>query len=180
MKTSDMNIREEFTEQSETNGDRPEFCRNILAPIDLNQEAIVDLDAAIALAEHYNADLWLLGFSSEPPVAADTRGLCHFVWDRWDRRAQVRLWDWVLKARERHYQTFPLFVAGRYDAGEIIRTAERLMADMIVVPVEETSHRSGNAAAAQADELLRRSATPVFVAVSPKFTGEMDKKKCWK
>jgi nucleotide-binding universal stress UspA family protein len=169
MKISDMNIREEFTEPCE-GGNTPESCKNILMPIDLGQEAVVDLDAAIAMAEHYNANLWLLGFSSEPAVGADARGLCHFVWDRWDRRAQVRLWDWVLKAREHHYQTFPLFVGGRYDAGEIIRTAERLMADLIVVPVEETSQRFGNPAEAQADKLLRRSSTPVLVAVSPKFT----------
>jgi nucleotide-binding universal stress UspA family protein len=181
METSDMNIQNELTEQYETNGNTPVFCKNILAPIDLSKKAKVDLDTAIRLAEHYDADLWLLGFSSEPAVCTDARGLCNYVWDSWSRRAQIRLWDRVLQARERHYRTFPLFVGGHYDAHEIIRTAERLMADLIVVPVEEGDHRSTGFGQAQADELLRKSATPVFVAVSPRhFTNELDKKKCWK
>ena len=128
----------------------------------------MDLDAAIRLAEHYDSDLWLLGFSSEPSVCTDARGLCNYVWDSWSRRAQVRLWDWVLEARERHYRTFPLFVGGHYDAHEIIRTAERLMADIIVVPVEENGRRFSGFKEAQTDELLRKSATPVFVAISPR------------
>jgi len=172
-----MNIRNELTEQSDLNVNRPQWCKNILAPIDLSKEAKVDLDTAIRLAEHYAADLWLLGFSSEPAVCTDARGLCNYVWDSWSRRAQVRLWDWVLQARERHYRTFPLFIGGHYDAHEIIRTAERLMADMIVVPIGESDRVTSSKA--QVDELLRKSATPVFVAISPRhFTNELDKKKC--
>jgi len=176
-----MNIRNELTRKSDLNVDRPQFCKNILAPIDLSKEAQVDLDTAIRLAEHYEADLWLLGFSSEPAVCTDARGLCNYVWDSWSRRAQVRLWDSVLEARERHYRTFPLFVGGHYDAKEIIRTAERLMADMIVVPSEEGDDRVSGAGQAQTDELLRRSATPVFVAISPRhFTNEIEENKSWK
>ena len=166
---SSMNIRNEFTNGSDSSSNRPQFCKNILVPIDLRKEAAVDLGTAIALAEHYNADLWLLGFSAEPAIANDVRGLCRYVWNSWDRRAQVRLWNWVLQAREHHYRTFPLFVGGHYSAEEIVRTAERLLADLIVVPVGETNRRSGSPEQVQADELLRRSATPVFVAVSPKF-----------
>jgi nucleotide-binding universal stress UspA family protein len=172
-----MNIRHERTERSELNGNRPQFCKNILAPIDLSKETKVDLDTAIALAEHYNADLWLLGFSSEPAICTDARGLCHYVWGSWDRRAQVWLWDLVLKAREGHYRTFPLFIGGHYDAEEVIRTAKRLMADLIVVPIKETSRRFGSLQEVQADELLRRSAKPVFVAIPRSSQNEIDKKK---
>jgi nucleotide-binding universal stress UspA family protein len=175
-----MKIRTELTELSDLDVNRPQFCKNILAPIDLSKEAKVDLDTAIALAEHYNADLWILGFASEPAIGADAKGLCHYVWGSWDRRAQVRLWELVMKARDGHYRTFPLFVGGHYDAEEIIRTAKRLMADLIVVPIEETSRQFGNLEDAQADELLRRSATPVFVAVPRNSRNEIDKKKCWK
>jgi nucleotide-binding universal stress UspA family protein len=170
---SDMNIRNELTEPPEPNGNKPLVCKNILAPIDLSKEAKVDLDTAIRLAEHCEANLWLLGFSSLPAVCTDTRGLCSYVWDSWSRRAQVRLWDWVLQARERHYRTFPLFVGGRYDAHEIIRTAERLMADMIVVPVDESDRRSSGFEESQNNELLRKAATPVFVAISPRHTSRM-------
>jgi nucleotide-binding universal stress UspA family protein len=156
-----MNIQPVLAEQSDRRDHWPQFCKNILAVIDLSREAKVDLDTAIALAEHYDADLWLLGFSSEPAVGTDTRGLCLYVWDSWARRAQVRLWDWVLKARERHYRTFPLLIGGRYNAEEIIRAAERLMADLIVAPVEEEDQTNG---------LLRKSTTPVFVAVSPRHS----------
>jgi len=165
---SDMNICNELNEDCELNGDKPVFCKNILAPIDLSKDAKVDLDTAIRLAEHYDADLWLLGFSSEPAVITDARGLCNYVWNSWSRRAHVRLWDWVLQARERHYRTFPLFVGGHYDAHEIIRTAERLMADMIVVPMEESDRRSAGFHEAKTNELLRKSATPVFVAIAPR------------
>ncbi|MBV8484040.1 MAG: universal stress protein [Verrucomicrobia bacterium] len=168
-----MNIRNELIEQCEPNGTKPVFCKNILAPIDLSKEAKVDVDTAICLAEHYDADLWLLGFSSEPAISTDSRGLCNYVWSSWSRRAQVRLWDWVLEARERHYRTFPLFVGGRYDAHEIIRTAERLMADMIVVPIEESDRRSTGLEEAQTNELLRKSATPVFVAIAPRHASRM-------
>lgn len=170
-----MNIRNQLTEQSDLHVNRPQFCKNILAPIDLGKGAKVDLDTAIRLAEHYDADLWLLGFSSEPAVCIDVRGLCTYVWDSWSRRAQTRLWDWVLQARERHYRTFPLFIGGHYDAHEIIRTAERLMADMIVVPIEESERPLTGSQEAQTDKLLRKSATPVFVAISPRFTSEIEK-----
>jgi hypothetical protein len=176
-----MNIQQTLTKQSDGRASRPQSCKNILAPIDLNRDAKVDLHAAIVLAEHYDADLWLLGFSSEPAIGNDTRGLCLYVWDSWARRAQVRLWDWVLKARERHYRTFPLFVGGHYDAHEIIRTAERLMADMIVVPIEESDRRSTGFEEAQTNALLRKSSTPVFVAISSHtLRNEIDKKNCCK
>jgi hypothetical protein len=72
-----------------------------------------------------------------------------------------------------------LFVGGRYDAHEIIRTAERLMADMIVVPVEEGVRGSTGFEEAQTNELVRKSATPVFVAISPRhLRNEIDKKNC--
>jgi hypothetical protein len=167
---NDMNIGYELTQLPNLNGKTPQFCKNILAPIDLRKGAMVDLGTAIALAKHYDADLWLLGFSGEPAIASDARGLCHFVWDSWDRRAQVRLWDWVLEAREQHYRTFPLFVGGNYSAEEIIRSAGHLMADLIVVPFEETTRRRFDSLKEpQTNELLRKSATPVFVAVSPKL-----------
>ena len=168
-----MSIRNELIEQCEPNGNKEVFCKNILVPIDLSKDAKVDLDTAIRLAEHYDADLWLLGFSSEPAISTDARGLCNYVWTSWSRRAQVRLWDWVLQARERHYRTFPLLVGGHYDAHEIIRTAERLMADMIVVPIEESDRRSTGFEEAQTNELLRKSATPVFVAIAPPTLYEM-------
>jgi nucleotide-binding universal stress UspA family protein len=167
-KDNHMNIQHKLTEPLNRHGNEPQFCKNILAPIDLSEEAEVDLDAAIRLAEHYGADLWLLGFPPQPAISTDARGFCNYVWDSLSRHAQVRLWDWVLKARERHYRTFPLFVGGRYDAQEIIRTAERLMADMIVVPVEEGVRRSSGFEEAQTNELVRKSATPVFVAISPR------------
>ncbi|PWT85995.1 MAG: hypothetical protein C5B58_02195 [Acidobacteria bacterium] len=165
---NNMNIRNELIEQSESNENSPGFCKNILVPLDLSKDAKAELDTAIRLAEHYDADLWLLGFSSEPAIGTDARGLCNYVWNSWSRRAQVRLWDWVLQARERHYRTFPLFVGGHYDAHEIIRTAERLMADMIVVPAEESDHRATGFEEAQTNALLRKSATPVFVAIAPR------------
>lgn len=168
-----MNTQPNLTRPSNRNGSGPQCCKNILAPIDLSEEVKVDLDTAIRLAEHYDADLWLLGFPSQPAVCTDARGLCNYVWDSSSRHAQVRLWDWVLKARERHYRTFPLFVGGRYDAHEIVRTAERLMADMIVVPVEEGVCRSTGFEEAQTNELVRKSPTPVFVAISPPHFNEM-------
>jgi nucleotide-binding universal stress UspA family protein len=175
-----MNIQHELTKQSDRRGSRPQSCKNILATVDLSADAKVDLDTAIALAEHYNADLWLLGFSSEPAICTDARGLCHYVWGSWDRRAQVRLWDLVFKARESHYRTFPLFISGHYNAEEIIRTAERLLADLIVVPIQETWRRFGNFEEAQADALLRKSATPVFIAVPRTSRNEIDKRESWK
>jgi nucleotide-binding universal stress UspA family protein len=173
-----MNIHGELTEESESNDKMPQSCKNILVPVDLSKDASADLNTAIALAEHYDANLWLLGFSAEPAIASDTRGLCHYVWDSWDRRAQVRLWDWVLQAREHHYQTFPLFVGGNYSAQEIVRTAKHLMADLIVVPAEESGHRFTGLEEAQTDALLRKSPTPVFVAISPPtLTNELEEKK---
>jgi nucleotide-binding universal stress UspA family protein len=176
-----MNIQPEFAEQSDRGDHRPQFCKNILAVIDLSREAKLDLGAAIALAEHHDADLWLLGFSSEPTVGTDTRGLCLYVWNSWAKRAQVRLWDWVLKARERHYRTFPLFIGGHYNAEEIIRAAEHLMADLIVVPGEENGRRLTGLEEDQTNGLLRKSTTPVFVAISPRhFVNETNEEKSCK
>ncbi|MBV9876037.1 MAG: universal stress protein [Verrucomicrobia bacterium] len=175
-----MKIQEALTKQSNRRGTSPQFCKNILATVDLSKDAEVDLDTATALAKHYDADLWLLGFASQPTVGTDARGLCRYVWDGSARRAQTRLWDFVLQARERHYRTFPLFVGEAYNTQEVIRTAKRLMADLIVVPVTETSRRFGSLEEVQADELLRRSATPVLVAVPQGSRNEKDKKESWK
>ncbi|HYZ74373.1 MAG TPA: hypothetical protein VE641_14955 [Chthoniobacterales bacterium] len=68
-----MNIQNKLTQLPNLNGNTPQFCKNILAPIDLRKEATVDLGSAIALADPYDADLWLLGFSGEPAIANDTR-----------------------------------------------------------------------------------------------------------
>ncbi|HEX3444824.1 MAG TPA: universal stress protein, partial [Chthoniobacterales bacterium] len=63
-----------------------------------------------------------------------------------------------------------LFVGGHYDAHEIIRTAERIMADLIVIPGEESDYRFTGLEEAQTDALLRKSPTPVFVAISPRHS----------
>ena len=174
---SNMNIQNKPMKQSDGGGNRPQLYKNILATVDLSEEAEVDLNTAIALAKHYDADLWLLGFTSEPAVCTDARGLCNYVWDSWDRRAQVRLWDLILKSREAHYRTFPLFIGGHYDPEEIIRTAKRTMADLIVVPVQKTSHGLGKSEKGQADTLLRKSGIPVFITVPRISPRELDKKQ---
>ena len=49
--------------------------KNILAPIDLDGSEAEEIDYAIRLAEHYDADLWLMPITKQLGIVADVRAL---------------------------------------------------------------------------------------------------------
>ena len=153
-------------------GETDEHRMTVLAPFELQGDPVEELDYAIGLARHYDADLWLLPICAGPGVAVDARGLSSYLKNSWSRSAQVQLWDWVLRARELHYRTFPVFGCGDNHAEQILRLARKLKADFIVVHTAGPGRAFAGLPQGEADEVLRRATTPVFVAFPRQPSGQ--------
>jgi hypothetical protein len=164
-----MNISHEVSRPAKPSGDLTENAsKSFIAPIEVDGVSPEDLDYAIGLAKHYDADLWLLPISDGPTIAADVRGLSSYVRSNWSHRTQIQLWDCVLQARQRHYRTFPVFACGGNHAEQILHAAERLRADLIIVRPNEGGDTFAGLTRAEVDMLLRRSRIPILVAVRNK------------
>jgi Universal stress protein family len=162
-----MNVRDHFTKLVKPIGESTkEPPKTILAPIDLDGCEAEQLDYAIGLAEHYKANLWLLPVSKGLGIAADVRGLGSYVHNSWSHRTQVRLWDLVLGARERHYCTFPVCACGINHSEQIVRVAERLNADLIVVRQDGHGRAFAGLTQPEADAVLRHAKSPIIIATT--------------
>jgi nucleotide-binding universal stress UspA family protein len=140
--------------------------KNILAPIDSDHSAAEEIDYAIRLAEHYNADLWLMPIAKQLGIAADVRHLSSYVHNSWNHQTQVQLWDLVLETRQRHYRTFPIAACCGNRAEQILRVAERVKADLIVLRRYEHDGTFAGLSFQEADAVLRRAKSPIIMATS--------------
>lgn len=138
--------------------------KTILAPVELKGDPLLVLDYAIGLARHFDADLWLLPIGPASRMAVDFRGLSSYIRTSWSRRTQIELWEWVLQVRQLHFRTFPVCGCGDNHAEQIIRLAQKLKADLIIVRVAEHGRSLAGLPQTEADEVLRRATAPVFIA----------------
>ena len=162
-----MNINDDFSKTAKpAEGVTHMHPKNILAPIDSDASEAEEIDYAIGLAEHYNADLWLMPITKQLGIAADVRGLSSHVHDSWSRQTRVQLWDLVLQARQRHYRTFPISACCGNRAEQILWVAERLKADLIVLRRYGQSGTFAGLTCPEADAVLRRAKSPIIMATA--------------
>jgi nucleotide-binding universal stress UspA family protein len=162
-----MNINDDFSELAKpVERVTPVHPKNILAPIDSDDSAAEEIDYAIGLAEHYDADLWLMPITRQLGIAADVRALSSYVHDSWSHRTQIQLWDLVLEARRRHYRTFPISACCGNGAEQILRAAERLKADLIVLRRYERSGTLAGLTWPEADAVFRQAKSPIMMATT--------------
>ena len=159
----------------------PEFCqpttsipvrlrKQILALVDLDGDPGEELEYPIGLAEHYDADLWLMAGSTEPPIGPDFRGFGCYLRANCSHRDQVRLWNWVLQARKRHYRTFPFLACGGNYTEQVVRAARELQANFLVVRADGHGHGFASLSRSVADALVRRAGVPIFVSAPRRFS----------
>jgi nucleotide-binding universal stress UspA family protein len=162
-----MNINDDFCEMAKP-AERvtPVHPKNILAPIDSDASGAEEIDYAIRLAEHYDADLWLMPITKQLGIAADVRALSSHVHSSWSHQTQVKLWDLVLEARQRHYRTFPIAACCGNRAEQILWVAERLKADLIVLRRYGQGGTFAGLTCPEADAVLRRAKTPIMMATT--------------
>lgn len=162
-----MNLNDDFSKPVNPVGKVASMPpRNILAPIDVDGARTEEIDYAVTLAEHYGADLWLMPLTKELGVAADVRGICSYVHNSWSHRTQVRLWDLVLEARQRHYRTFPISACCGNGSHQILQVAERLKADLIILGRSGQGNSLAGLARSEADALLRQAKSPIIMATA--------------
>jgi nucleotide-binding universal stress UspA family protein len=140
--------------------------KSILAPIDLDGSEAGQINYATRLAEHYDADLWLMPIAKQLGIAADIRGLSSYIHDTWSHRLQVRLWDLVLEARLHHYRTFPVSACCGNHSEQILKTAARLKADLIVLRVYGHGRDFAGLTRQEAHTLLRLAQSPIIVTTA--------------
>ncbi|MFZ0502336.1 MAG: universal stress protein [Chthoniobacterales bacterium] len=140
--------------------------KRILAPIDLDGSEADATDYAIKLAEHYDADLWLMPITKELGIVADMRGLSSYVHDSWSHRLKVRLWDLVLEARQRHFRTFPVSACCGNRSEQILKVAARLKVDLIILRVHGHGHSFAGLTQSQADAVLRHADSPIIMTTA--------------
>jgi nucleotide-binding universal stress UspA family protein len=162
-----MNINDDFCEMAKP-AERltPMHPKNILAPIDSEASEAEEIDYAISLAEHYDADLWLMPITKQLGIAADVRALCSHVHSSWSHQTQVKLWDLVLEARQRHYRTFPISACCGNRAEQIVWVAERLKADLIVLRRSTQSGTFASLTCQEADAVVRRAKSPIIMTTA--------------
>src|ERR1700722_1387326 len=159
-----MNVNNDFSELAKpVERVTPGHPKNILAPIDSGASEAEEIDYAIRLAEHYDADLWLMPIAKQLGIAADVRALSNYVHDSWSHQTQVKLWDLVLEARQRHYRTFPIAACCGNRAEQILRVAERVKADLIVLQSYRESGTFAGLTGPEADAVLRHAKTPIMM-----------------
>jgi len=162
-----MNINDDFSELAKpVEGVTPVHTKNILAPIDSDASGAEEIDYAIRLAEHYDADLWLMPITKQLGIAADVRALSSYVHSSWSHQTQVQLWDLVLEARQRHYRTFPISACCGNRAEQILWVAERLKADLIVLRRYEHDGPFAGLTGPEADAVMRRAKSPIIMATA--------------
>jgi len=103
-----MNINDDFCEMAKP-AERvtPVHPKNILAPIDSDASGAEEIDYAIRLAEHYDANLWLMPITKQLGIAADVRPLSSYVHNSWSHQTQVQIWDWCCRRASVTIVLFP-------------------------------------------------------------------------
>jgi universal stress protein A len=138
--------------------------KTILAPINIAEGSSETLEFAVELAQRWQANLHVMYVYSGLPRVSGAK-LIHAVpsvdWERHQRSADLyMLVDWV---RARYPRTFAYFAENDCPAEAIQNAASKLDADMIIVSVHEKGWLTKLCLCSDADDIARRSGTPVLV-----------------
>jgi nucleotide-binding universal stress UspA family protein len=159
MKISDREISEEARAM-----EQDLKTKTILAPINIAEGSSKALEFAVELAQRWQANLYVMYVYSGLPRVSGAR-LIHAVpsvdWERHQRSVDLyKLVDWV---RARYPRTFAYFADNDCPAEAIQNAASKLDADMIIVSAHEKGWLTKLLLYSDADDIARRSRTPVLV-----------------
>ena len=159
MKISDKEISEEAGAM-----ERELKTKTIVAPINIVEGPSEALEFAVELARRWQADLYVMYVHSALPRVSAAR-LMHAVpnvdWER--HQLSVDLYKLVDRIRERYPGTFAYFADNDCPAEAIQNTANKLGADMIIVSAHDKGWLAKLLLYSDADDIARRSSTPVLV-----------------
>lgn len=138
--------------------------KTILAPINVLDQSSEALDFAVELARRWKARLYVMYVYSNLPRVSGSR-LIHAVpsvdWER--HRVLVNLYRLVDRLREQHRRTFACFADNDCPAEAIHNVANKLNADMIIISAHDKRWLAKLLLYSDADDIARRSTTPVLV-----------------
>jgi nucleotide-binding universal stress UspA family protein len=138
--------------------------KTIIAPIDLANGPSKALDFAVELAQHWKANLHVMYVYSELPRVSGSKlvyALSSVDCDR--HRFSMNLFNLVDRLRTRYPRTFAYFADNDCPAEAIQIVAGKLGADMIIISTHDRGWLSKLLLYSDADDIARRSTTPVLV-----------------
>jgi nucleotide-binding universal stress UspA family protein len=159
MKTSDIPVSEE-TKATE----REPKTKTILAPINALDQPSAALEFAIELARRWEAKLYVMYVYSHLPRVSGAKLIHALPSVDWERhRAPANLYLLVDRMRGQYEQMFSYFTDNECPAEAIQNAASRLDADMIIISAHDKGWLAKLLLYSDADDIARRSTTPVLV-----------------
>jgi nucleotide-binding universal stress UspA family protein len=138
------------------------LIRRILVPVDANQTKLSDLRPILLMASHLGASVTLLHCYVAPPsfdFAAGDLAVAELSLHRWKVRS--RLYQLTGQARKLLPKCSCRYVSGS-PTTQILRQSQRLLADLIAVPLPLDLVRWCWLPEELLDELIRRASCPVL------------------
>jgi nucleotide-binding universal stress UspA family protein len=138
--------------------------KTIIAPVDLLSGPSEALDFAVELAQRWEANLFVMYVYSELPRVSGSK-LIHALhsvdWRRYG--LSVDLYKLVDRVRRRYPKTFAYFADNDCPAESIEILASELDADLIIISAHDRGWLAKLLLYSDADDIARRSGTPVLV-----------------
>ena len=138
--------------------------RKIITTVDLVKGRGEALDFAVELAQQWQADLCIMYVYAGLPRLSGASLIYAVPSIDWERYLlSVELYKLVDRIRERYPRTFAHFTDNDCPAEAIQKVASKLDADMIIVSAHDNGWIAKLLLYSDADDIARRSTTPVLV-----------------
>jgi nucleotide-binding universal stress UspA family protein len=135
--------------------------KRILAPTDLTPDGRKAVGYALALAEHFNAQLTLLNVYEIPTTIGDS-WVFESVVDVYRKEPQTAL-DKLSQEIKKEYPNTDSMLRCGVPAEEIVLAAEELGVDLIVISTHNYGWFARSVRGSDAEEILRRAPCPILV-----------------
>jgi universal stress protein A len=142
---------------------QPLFSR-ILAPTDFSHRSQAALDYAVKLARRMHGQLTLLHVLPEPSAFDyDMNGFAHGEWEQAKAEAENNLADAVCHAKRTFLEVDAKFRSGPDLCLEIIRTANEISADLLVLSTHGYTGWRHLLFGSDAEKILEQAPCPILV-----------------
>jgi universal stress protein A len=135
--------------------------KRILAPTDLTPDGSKAVEYALALAEHFNAQLTLLNVYEISTTIGDS-WVFESVIDVYRKEPETALNKLSEEIKKEHPKTDSILRCG-VPAEEIVLAAEELGVDLIVVSTHNYGWFARSIRGSDAEQILRRAPCPILV-----------------
>lgn len=135
--------------------------KRILAPTDLSPQARKSVEYAVALAEHFNAQLTLLNVYSIPTMGDDAWVFGRLA-DAYREEAQNALDAFCEEIRSEYPKTDNVLRCG-VPAEEIVSAAEEFSVDLIVISTHNYGLFTRLIRGSDAEQVFRHASCPILI-----------------